>query len=64
MNHLLDLLEFLHKILLILFKTLEEDIFTGFASFQASAVELPYLLLTRWQLSDFRVSLPADDAFL
>lgn len=63
-KHLLDLLEIIHKKRLILFKTFEEDIFTGFTTFQATAVELPHLVLMCWHTSDFFVSLLADDSFL
>lgn len=64
MKYLLGFLEFIHKKWLILFETFEEDIFTGFTAFQAAAVELPYLVLTCRQMSDFFIILLADDSFV
>lgn len=57
MRHLLCFLEFFYQIPLILFKTLKEDVFAGFDIFQASTVELPYLLLTCWETSDSLIAL-------
>lgn len=63
-KHLLGFLEFIHKKWLIFFKTFEEDIFTGFTTFQATAVECPNLVLRCRQTSDFFITLLVDDSFV
>lgn len=64
MKHLLGFLKLIYKKCFVLFEASEEEIFTGFTTFQATAVQLPYLLLSRQQTPDLVITLLADDSFV